>query len=1162
MKTKRIVLLAVTTALAAWVAATTATAQTATNIAYAKRDANNDFYPDDQVTTFIVTGRITSPNFATNRTEIFIQDTNDNIGIQVLGSAFAIDTNTFQLGYEITAEGQIRQTNGVRYVDTPFSFLLSVTDPTPLPPAPVQATLAELAAAAETNEGRLIEVTNVTINSGTWPNYGSSASLGISDGTGTNNLRIDADVALDGQLPPTNAFTLRGIFSQFDSTTNANSGYQIVPRFYSDLVQDVGDQPPSLVVINSNALYSVNAGVALNISVLGRDRNATDVLSITTPVAPGGSSITDLGERLSLFSWTPAEGDRGTTSTVTIAVTDGPNTSSVSLLVYVLTELQAGIILNEFQYDPDAVLGDANGDGVVNSAQDEFVEIVNNYTGSVDITGWTLRNGSNISFTFPTTILTSQTAVVVFGGGTPVGTFGYATVYASTSWVQLGNSGGIINLRDTNGTQVFSYDYTPLTDDPNQSYTRYADITGDYVQHLSANPAKRYSPGTQAGGLPFTGTGVTNTAPTLAAIGDTYANIGAVRTIAISATDNESDPIVLSMSNAPASAVLLDNGDGSGTFIYTGKVADAGTDFPIVLYARDASLAGSEAFRLSVPAPAYSGFLINEYMADPDASGVYVDANNDGVSNNVQDEFVEIINTTTGAVDMTGMMIYDGSQRRHTFTSVVVPSGGVMVVFSGGSIASFTNSVAQLASTGTLDLNNAADSIVLYSPATQMLDRVEWLSTAVGGESVTRYPDITGGYTSHYEVTTNTLRASPGRRVTGGVFVSDLPPILASIGNKAVTTGNSLLFSVTASDGDGDAITLVASNVPAGAAFGATNGVGSFSWPSAGPVGVYTTTFHAADNDGFDNETITITVNAGGGGGGSTNLLFVYDFDEPGVGVTNFKNTADGVITGLTLSGFESNDGASTNVAGNPGRAISDSGWNAGGLSRYWCFTITVDGAYTMAINTFKFDDQRSGSGPTNWFLRYSGDSFASDLGAGTNHSAIASSSNTLALSLGGISGSIEFRVYATNTGASAGTWRLDNVQVLGSLSPVGGGTDDDGDGLPNDWESLYFGGNTNADTATDSDGDGFDNLSEFIAVTIPTNGLSYLNVSGFTSGRALSFDSATGRNYTVIFTTNLLAGDGWTNLQAGVDGTGSPMTITDTNAADIRAYRLGVRIP
>lgn len=89
---------------------------------------------------------------------------------------------------------------------------------------------------------------------------------------------------------------------------------------------------------------------------------------------------------------------------------------------------------------------------------------------------------------------------------------------------------------------------------------------------------------------------------------------------------------------------------------------------------------------------------------------------------------------------------------------------------------------------------------------------------------------------------------------------SNQPPALASIPSRTITVSNSLSFNVSATEVDGDAVSLIASNLPPGAAFGTTNLNGQFSWASAEPVGVYTSSITAVDKDGFDTEFFTITV--------------------------------------------------------------------------------------------------------------------------------------------------------------------------------------------------------------------------------------------------------------------------------------------------------------
>ena len=95
--------------------------------------------------------------------------------------------------------------------------------------------------------------------------------------------------------------------------------------------------------------------------------------------------------------------------------------------------------------------------------------------------------------------------------------------------------------------------------------------------------------------------------------------------------------------------------------------------------------------------------------------------------------------------------------------------------------------------------------------------------------------------------------------------VVNRPPELASIGNKTVGEGQSLSFTVSATDPDGDALTYSASNLPSGAGF--TPSTRTFSWtPGYDQAGSYLgVRFEVSDGSLTDSEEITITVNETGG---------------------------------------------------------------------------------------------------------------------------------------------------------------------------------------------------------------------------------------------------------------------------------------------------------
>jgi len=98
---------------------------------------------------------------------------------------------------------------------------------------------------------------------------------------------------------------------------------------------------------------------------------------------------------------------------------------------------------------------------------------------------------------------------------------------------------------------------------------------------------------------------------------------------------------------------------------------------------------------------------------------------------------------------------------------------------------------------------------------------------------------------------------------------------------------------------------------------------------------------------------------------------------------------------------------------------------------------------------------------------------------------------------------------------------------------------DADGDGLPDTWETFYFGGTgvAHGGPAEDWDSDGFANLSEYLAGTDPTQAGSCLVLTGLrptntASLLILSWRSVTGHSYRVERSTNL-----WTPWQLQATG-------------------------
>jgi probable HAF family extracellular repeat protein len=263
----------------------------------------------------------------------------------------------------------------------------------------------------------------------------------------------------------------------------------------------------------------------------------------------------------------------------------------------------------------------------------------------------------------------------------------------------------------------------------------------------------------------------------------------------------------------------------------------------------------------------YAGLVINEILPSPtNASGAYVDANQDGAYSSIDDEFIELLNTSATEIDVAGMWITDANTpgHRHVFNSRILPPGGSIVVFGGGSLLNFSNPPAQIATGGGLRLNNDTETLSLFSPQTTVVDQVSYQLTASHNAiSIVRNPDGTGGFTNHYLATTNALRASPGRRTHGLPFLTNQPPILMDLPDQTAFVGLELQFPVRAFDpADRDAITLSVLDNPANSALSATGGVGTFHFTAAPEQAgqVYAVSFVAGDDDGAETNTISIQV--------------------------------------------------------------------------------------------------------------------------------------------------------------------------------------------------------------------------------------------------------------------------------------------------------------
>ena len=492
-----------------------------------------------------------------------------------------------------------------------------------------------------------------------------------------------------------------------------------------------------------------------------------------------------------------------------------PNTFTLTILDDDLGEFN--MVFNEMHIDPASdITGDANGDGTRDAIADEFIELINNGSSAFDLSGYYLTDSeepnSAARHIFPEgTIVDAGQAVVVFGGGIPVSptNFGGAIVHTASEnngGVALGNSGRTVMVKNSDGLTVLSQAYDAAQGGINQSITRSPDITGTFVSHsgVSAANGALFSPGMKLDstnfydhtstkvqfqvlkgsykegedasftlGVTINGASSTNaTEVTVASSGVGNGNLGDVdgftpQTITFDAGSSATQYVTINITNDD-----LEEGNENIEF---GLFTPSGGD--------NVSIGSPSKFMLTLSDDDVSNPLVlNEVLTDPpsdDAATTDVvegDANGDGTRSFSDDEFVELVNTNSVGLDISGYTIYDNVGLRHTFAEgSFLSGGGVALVFGGGSpTGEFGGAdIVTTASGGSLALTNTGDKVVINDKNGNQIIEFEYggSTTYDGGsdQSLTRDPDLTGDFVLHSTTVAGGVY-SPGTQTDGSVF--------------------------------------------------------------------------------------------------------------------------------------------------------------------------------------------------------------------------------------------------------------------------------------------------------------------------------------------------------------------------------------------------------
>jgi len=194
-------------------------------------DANGDFIPDRLGQEVYFNAVVNTPLFD-GGTSFFVQAGNAGAQIGLLNG-----TASVQEGDSVFVKGTVSQVQGMTVIAVDSAADMQVF----ASGAYLDTTYISLSQLSEAYEGRLVAVDNITFPDPlNWPAEGQDATVSGANGDTTVAVFIDADTDIDGWEGPQGAVTIVGVVDQATSSTPADDGYRLRPRYISDFSPSVG----------------------------------------------------------------------------------------------------------------------------------------------------------------------------------------------------------------------------------------------------------------------------------------------------------------------------------------------------------------------------------------------------------------------------------------------------------------------------------------------------------------------------------------------------------------------------------------------------------------------------------------------------------------------------------------------------------------------------------------------------------------------------------------------------------------------------------------------------------------------------------------------------------------------------------------------------------
>jgi hypothetical protein len=493
-------------------------------------------------TYFTVTGLVTTHTNMTGGTGssalnalFYIQDNSGGVAVFYSGGV----ANLPLAGSLVQVVARLTQFNGYLELapstsDAQSSLTVLSTNNLLPTPVPLDFTWASNPTIAETNESMYVVATNVFIDLST-PNFTANATVTITNQNGeTFALFINRYTDIGGNPIPAGPVTIYGVLGQFDSASPYDSGYQLIPSRYEDVV---ASQKAPKVTFTNYLSNLIRPGDALTNTYSDHALRPTEKLTLNFLVIdPNGGNVTVQGLTSNLptnavwtipsttgsnvtgtFTFTPVAANSGSNFMVTLRTYNSQATNDQKWNVYVPTTAEQKFIISEYFANPTTNETSVMFNPLKRSLpwannitiNDEYVEVVSLANSDIVMDGWTIADATQVRMTIGVFTLSSSNSAVFYGGpangdvpnvGTampiPVSTF------ANTAGLALNNNGDTITFRNAAGYVVTRLVYSDTQVWTNSSMARFPDLNSAFVPQswVSTNVV---SAGTQLNGADF-----------------------------------------------------------------------------------------------------------------------------------------------------------------------------------------------------------------------------------------------------------------------------------------------------------------------------------------------------------------------------------------------------------------------------------------------------------------------------------------------------------------------------------------------------------------------------------------------------------------------------------------------------------------------------------